>query len=131
MSIDAVDLGAGAKSVAFVYVSDRERALGFYRDTLGFAVHSSDNYGDYLSIPGSLLRLTVIPDMKPHPHPVVGFEVSDVVSVVKAFRERGVVMDTFEGMDQDDLGIWHAPDGRSKLAFFKDADGNALMLTQA
>ena len=32
-------------------------------------------------------------------------------------------------MGQDELGVTTMPDG-GKLAFFKDPDGNALMLTQ-
>jgi len=34
-------------------------------------------------------------------------------------------------MGQDALGIWTAPDGSSKVAFFNDPDGNGLSLTQA
>lgn len=36
--------------VAFIYVSDRERALTFYRDVLGFEVRSSDGFGDFLQL---------------------------------------------------------------------------------
>jgi len=34
------------------------------------------------------------------------------------------------GDDQDELGIWSHPDGKKKLAWFKDPDGNVLGLTQ-
>ena len=130
MGIGAVSLRNSGKAVAFVYVSDRERALSFYRDKLDLELRSSDQYGDYLELPGALLRIMVMPELKPHEHPVLGFEVDDIVSVARALRERGVVLDIFEGWGQDELGIWSSEDGSSKLAFFKDGDGNALMLSQ-
>jgi predicted enzyme related to lactoylglutathione lyase len=129
MASDGIDLGSSGKAVAFVYVGDRDRGLGFYRDTLGLAVRDSDPYGDFLELPGALLRLTVIPDFEPHPHPVLGFDVDDIEAVAAALRDRGIVFEIYEGMGQDANGILTAPDG-GKLAFFKDADGNALMLSQ-
>jgi predicted enzyme related to lactoylglutathione lyase len=129
MANDGLNLHGAAKPVAFVYVGDRERALGFYRDQLGLPVQSSDPYGDYLEMPGSLLRLMVMADQKPHAHPVLGFDVPDIASVVQALNGRGVAFEIYEGMGQDDLGVATMPDG-GKLAFFKDPDGNALMLSQ-
>lgn len=116
--------------VAFVYTTDRERALGFYRDTLGLALHSSDGYGDYLQLGECLLRLTVIAGHQPTPHPVLGWAVEDARATVEALRGKGVVFAIYDGMDQDALGIWTSPDGKAKLAFFNDPDGNALMLNQ-
>lgn len=116
--------------VAFVYTTDRDRALGFYRDTLGLALHSSDGYGDYLQLGASLLRLTVIKDHKPSDHPVLGWAVEDCRATVEALRGRGVTFAIYDGMDQDALGIWTSPDGKAKLAFFNDPDGNALMLNE-
>lgn len=116
--------------VAFVYTTDRERALGFYRDTLGLALHSSDGYGDYLQLGGALLRLTVIADHMASPHPVLGWAVEDARATVETLRDKGVVFAIYDGMGQDALGIWTSPDGKSKIAFFNDPDGNALMLNE-
>lgn len=116
--------------IAFVYTTDRERALGFYRDTLGLALHSSDGYGDYLDLGGALLRLTVIKDHRPSEHPVLGWAVADARATVQSLRDKGVVFSIYEGMGQDALGIWTSPDGKSKIAFFNDPDGNALMLNE-
>jgi hypothetical protein len=49
---------------------------------------------------------------------------------VKALRDRGIVFTIHEGMGQDALGIWTSLDGRSKVAFFSDPDGNVLTLSQ-
>ena len=129
MSTGAIKFGASSQGLAFVYVSDRERALGFYRDTLGLAVVASDPYGDYLQLPGALLRLTVIPDLAPHAHPVLGFDVPDLAATAATMRQAGIDFDIFEGLGQDAEGVWTSPDG-GKIAFFKDLDGNALMLSQ-
>jgi catechol 2,3-dioxygenase-like lactoylglutathione lyase family enzyme len=127
MTKNGIDFGTSGKGVAFVYVADRARGLGFYRDTLGLRVVDSDPYGDLLELPAALLRLTTLSDFKPHAHPVLGFEVADMVATIEGLRERGVAFEIYEGMGQDELGVFTSPDG-GKLAFFKDTEGNALML---
>jgi catechol 2,3-dioxygenase-like lactoylglutathione lyase family enzyme len=116
--------------IAYVYTTDRERALGFYRDLLGFALHSSDGYGDYFALGGALLRLTLIKDHKSSEHPVLGWQVEDCRTTVETLRAKGIVFAIYEGMGQDALGIWTSPDGKSKIAFFSDPDGNALMVNE-
>ena len=120
-----------ATPVAFLYASDRQRALGFYLDTLGLALHGSDDFGDFIDVGGGLLRMTVMPDHKAHPHPVLGWNVDDIGAAVAALRDRGIQFAIYEGMGQDALGIWTSPDGKSKVAFFADPDGNVLTLSQA
>ena len=117
--------------VAFIYVADRERALGFYRETLGFELGASDDFGDFIDLGAGFLRMTVMPDHQAHPHPALGWNVGDIVSAVEALRDRGVVFSFYEGFDQDELGIWTSPDGRTRVAFFTDPDGNVLTLSQA
>src|SRR5690348_6577617 len=67
-----------ATPVSFLYVSDRDRALAFYCETLGFALHSSDPFGDFIDLGGAIMRMTVMPDLKAHPHPVLGWNVDDI-----------------------------------------------------
>jgi hypothetical protein len=43
--------------------------------------------------------------------------------------ERGVDFVRYEGMEQDDLGVWRAP-SRALIAWFRDPDGNTLSLAQ-
>lgn len=117
--------------VAFLYVKDRVRALGFYRGTLGLELHSSDDFGDFIDTGSGLLRMTIVPDHAAGPHPVLGWNVGDISAAARALRDRGVVFNIHEGMGQDALGIWTSPDGRSRVAFFSDPDGNVLTLSQA
>ena len=116
--------------VAFIHVSDRARGLAFYVDTLGLRVRSSDGFGDFLTVDGALIRLTALPDYKAGAHPVFGWHVADIHAAVAALRERGVTFTIYDGMGQDDQGVWTAPGGAAKVAWFADPDGNVLSLSQ-
>ena len=116
--------------VAFLYVTDRERALKFYGEALGVALSRADRFGDYLDLGGALLRMTVMPDHKAGAHPVLGWNVPDIAAAARALAGRGVALIRYEGMGQDDLGVWTSPDGKTKVAFFADPDGNVLSLSE-
>jgi catechol 2,3-dioxygenase-like lactoylglutathione lyase family enzyme len=124
-------LQSPATPVAFLYVADRERALAFYRDTLGFGLRSADAHGDFIDLGGALVRMTAMPDHKPHAHPVLGWNVPDIRAAARALHGKGIEFAIYEGWGQDDLGIWTSPDGKSKVAFFADPDGNVLSLSEA
>jgi len=53
--------------------------------------------------------------------PDIGATIDDLVS-------RGVTFTRYDGMDQDERGIWTTPSG-DQIAWFKDPDGNTLSLT--
>lgn len=123
--------GIAGTAVAFVYVADRARAIAFYSDVLGLELRSSDDFGDFLEIGGTLLRMTVLPQWQANAHPVLGWNVPDIVATATSLRDRGVKFAIYEGMGQDELGIWTAPDGGAKVAWFTDSEGNVLSLSQA
>jgi hypothetical protein len=60
---------------------------------------------------------------------VLGWTVADIAASVRNLVDRGVSFQRYDGMEQDDLGIWTTPDG-SFVAWFKDPDDNVLSLTQ-
>jgi hypothetical protein len=62
------------------------------------------------------------------PFTVAGWQVPDIDATVSALAGRGVEFNRYDGMAQDDLGIWTAPGG-DRIAWFKDPDGNTLSLT--
>src|SRR5512137_108558 len=97
--------------VAFVYAADRVRAVAYYREILGCELLGSDDYGDFLQLGGALLRMTALPEWSPTPHPVLGWNVPDIVGTARALRDRGVRFTIYEGMGQDELGVWSSPDG--------------------
>jgi hypothetical protein len=98
---------------------------------LGIGHRSADGFGDFFQLGEALLRMTALPGWTPQPHPVLGWNVPDIVSTVNQLRERGVQFAIYEGMGQDEIGIWTAPDGAAKVAWFNDSEGNVLSLSQA
>lgn len=117
--------------VAFIHVSDRERSLAYYTGPLGLKVRSADDFGVFLETDGGLIRMTALPDYKAGAHPVFGWNVADIAATVTGLRDRGVAFTIYEGLGQDALGVWTAPDGVAKVAWFNDPDGNVLSLSQA
>lgn len=117
--------------VSFLYAADRDRAIGYYCGTLGLTLRSSDPFGDFIAMDHGVIRLTVMPDFKGGAHPALGWNVPDIAAAVRALRERGVSFTIYDGMGQDADGIWTAPGGMAKVAWFTDPDGNVLSLSQS
>lgn len=116
--------------VAFVMTANADRARAFYEGVLGFRFVSEDDFALVIDAHGTTIRVTKMNEWKPSPHTVVGWDVPDVPQAVLALRERGVTFEKYDFLKQDDLGIWSAPDGRARVAWFKDPDGNVLSVAQ-
>jgi catechol 2,3-dioxygenase-like lactoylglutathione lyase family enzyme len=121
---------AGARPIAMISTNDRKASEPFYADGLGLPSKGDDGFAALFDLDGVTLRLTEIPDYVPPAHPVLGWQVADMEAAVAALTANGVVMNIYPGMGQDPNGIWTAPDGSAKVAFFNDPDGNGLSLTQ-
>lgn len=120
-----------ATPVAFVSVADREQGRAFYESVLGIQHHSGDEFGDFHRFSnGTMLRLTPMPGFAAGPHPVVGWDVTDIRETAAALKAKGISLIVYEGMDQDVDGIWTAPDGRARVGFFADPFGNVLSIAQ-
>jgi catechol 2,3-dioxygenase-like lactoylglutathione lyase family enzyme len=122
---------AAAKPVTFVITKDRKVAEAVYGETLGLTRLPGDDFAAVYDLTGVTLRLTEVPDHAPSAHPVLGWHVADIAATVQMLVGKGVHFNIYDGMGQDALGIWTAPDGSAKVAFFNDPDGNGLSLTQA
>ena len=116
--------------VAFVFTSDAARAKTFYEKTLGLTFVSQDESTVVFDAHGTQLRLVIMAEHTPTEHPVVGLNVPDIAVAAADLVSAGVTFETYPYLEQDELGIWHAPDGGVKLAFFKDPDGNVLSIAQ-
>jgi catechol 2,3-dioxygenase-like lactoylglutathione lyase family enzyme len=117
------------RPVSFVQVQDRAEGVAWYRDVLGLAHRSADDFGDEFAFGQGTLRLTALPDWTPHAHPTVGFEVDDIRAAVAELRGRGATFEIYDGYGQDADGIWTAPGGAASVAWFKDCAGNLLSLS--
>jgi catechol 2,3-dioxygenase-like lactoylglutathione lyase family enzyme len=121
----------GAKPTIIICTRDRARATTLYRDTLGLLLASEDSFASIFNIGGVTLRVSAVPDFKPHEHTILGFRVEDVPATVKALRQKGVVFNIYPRFHQDELGILVVPGGTVQVAWFKDPDGNVLSVTNA
>jgi len=117
-----------ARLVAFVPVTDVGRARAFYVDVLGLAVVEDTPFALVCDANGTTLRITPVPELSPQPFTVLGWAVDDIAATGRALVGAGVPLLRFEGMDQDDLGVWRTPGGR--VAWFNDPDGNVLSISQ-
>jgi catechol 2,3-dioxygenase-like lactoylglutathione lyase family enzyme len=120
-----------AKPAIVICTRDRARAAAFYRDTLGLNVAYEDTFAAVFNIGGVTLRVSTVADFTPHVHTILGFLVPDVAAAVKALRDKGVTFNIYPGFNQDELGILTVPGGSVRVAWFKDADGNVLSVTNA
>jgi catechol 2,3-dioxygenase-like lactoylglutathione lyase family enzyme len=118
----------GASFIAFIPVRDRAVARSFYEGTLGLTVIDDTPFALVLDANGTTLRLTPVPDFTVQPFTIAGWQVPDITVAVHELSDRGVVFSRYEGMAQDEQGIWSAPGG-NRVAWFKDPDGNTLSLT--
>jgi catechol 2,3-dioxygenase-like lactoylglutathione lyase family enzyme len=104
-----------------VPVTNVKRATGFYRDTLGLEQISKHGFPEFQlgeNISLYLVNLEALGSKFSAPHSAhLALRVPDVAESRRELESRGVA---FEG-DTLDSGVCH-------MAFFRDPDGNQLML---
>jgi hypothetical protein len=61
--------------------------------------------------------MTVMPEHKATPHPVLGWNFEDIGTAVEALRDRGVAFPIYEAMGSGELGIWTSPGGKARSLF--------------
>ena len=103
---------------------DIERAVGFYRDTLGLPfLFSAPPQLAFFDCNGMRLMLGVAEDAaSAHPGSVLYFMVDDIRQMYDALRARGV-----EFLGEPHL-IARLADREVWMAFFADTEGNTLAL---
>ena len=120
---------ADKKLKAFVPTIRPNEAKSFYQDVLGLKLLSEDNFALEFDANGTLLRITTVQDLTPQQFTVLGWNVDNIVAVIKQLNDKNVFCERYGYFEQDDSGIWTSPNG-SKVAWFKDPDGNVLSLTE-
>lgn len=120
-----------AKPISFILTADRTRAKPFYAGALGLPIVGEDDFAVTFDLgSGPTIRLTDLPGHTPGEHTVLGWGVPDIHAAVAEFKARGVTFRIYEGFGQDEHGVWSAPGGGARVAWFTDPDGNVLSLTQ-
>ena len=115
--------------MTFVGTRDPARAKAFYRDTLGLRLVSEDGFAVVFDANGIMLRVTTVHELGGAKYTVLGWHVPDIGAAVRELHAAGVQFERYEGLPQDESGIWTAPGG-ARMAWFKDPDGNVLSVAQ-
>jgi catechol 2,3-dioxygenase-like lactoylglutathione lyase family enzyme len=112
-----------------VPVSDQDRALEFYLDTLGFEKRTDTPYGDgerwvEVAPPGAETTVALVPPREGQSAGIetrVGFTTDDVDADHADLRARGV--------DADEA-VMRMGDPVPPMFFFRDPDGNSFLVVQ-
>jgi catechol 2,3-dioxygenase-like lactoylglutathione lyase family enzyme len=120
---------ADMKMMGFVLTKDCEKARAFYEGNLGFEYVSLDQFALVMKAGKSMIRIVKVPTFTPLQSTVLGWEVDDIEAIVDWLTKRGVVFDKYPFVQDKERGIWTAPGG-SKVAWFKDPDGNVLGVSE-
>jgi catechol 2,3-dioxygenase-like lactoylglutathione lyase family enzyme len=117
------------RPVAFVASTDLERSRAFYVNLLGLESVRLDDFALEVRSGAVPVRITHVPDHVALPFTVLGWEVDDIAHEVEDLRAQGVETARYPWFEQDDDGVWVAPDG-TRVAWFADPDGNVLSFSQ-
>jgi catechol 2,3-dioxygenase-like lactoylglutathione lyase family enzyme len=116
---------SNADVVAFVATTDKDRARAFYEGVLGLRVVHDDPFACVVDGHGTQIRITAVDQRAGAEYTVLGWAVDDVDATIDDLVERGVTFMRYDGIEQDDRGVWVTPIG-IRVAWFKDPDGNTL-----
>jgi catechol 2,3-dioxygenase-like lactoylglutathione lyase family enzyme len=116
--------------IGFITIVDVARAKDFYSNTLGLRlVDEEPPLALVYDANGIMLRLGMGKELPNFPGTVLGWQVSEISSVVAGLEKAGVRFERYGFLEQDQQGIWTTPTG-AKVAWFKDPDGNVLSLSE-
>ena len=116
--------------VAFVPTNDAKKSKAFYKDVLGLKFVSDDGFALVFNANGTMIRIARASKFTPQQFTILGWQVKKIEQVVKKMQAKGVEFLHFPGMGQAESGVWNAPDGAAKVAWFKDPDGNTLSVSE-
>jgi catechol 2,3-dioxygenase-like lactoylglutathione lyase family enzyme len=120
-----------SKPIILIPTTNKDQAKEFYQNVLGLSFESDDGFALVFDSGGIMLRISSVRELTPHEFAVLGWEVPDIAAAIRGLVEKGVEFERYDfpWMTQDEDGAWTAPDG-TKVAWFKDPDGNLLSVTQ-
>jgi predicted enzyme related to lactoylglutathione lyase len=115
--------------ILFLATADAKRARTFYERALRLTFVADEPYALVFRVGSSLLRIQKVDRVSKVSHTLLGWAVRDIRSAVADLSDAGVAFQRYDGLKQDEKGIWRSPGG-ALVAWFQDPDGNTLSLTQ-
>ena len=120
---------ANGSVIGFVPTTDADRARIFYEKKLGLTFVSDDPFALVFDANGTTIRIVRVASYAPAAFTILGWNVHDVRECALDLHRNGVEFERYPGLDQDDTGIWTSPGG-TRVAWFKDPDGNVLSISE-
>lgn len=120
---------ANAEIICFAATTNPEAAKSFYEDVLELTLLEDSPFALVFDANGIMLRIQKVQQHVPAKHTTLGWKVADIRSQIRLLSAKGVQLQHYEGLTQDELGIWKSPSG-ALVAWFLDPDGNGLSLTE-
>ena len=121
---------ADAKAYSGFAVDDLDRAREFYGDTLGLRTSTMDEERHLMTLHLAGDRDTLVyvsPTFAPAATRSSTSRSDDIDAAVDGLTARGVELERYEGMEQDEKGISRRG---PYIAWFKDPAGNILSVIQ-
>lgn len=123
---------ANTPIIGLIPAQDAERALAFYRDLLGLSFLSDDGFAIVVKANDTIIRIVRMGQFTPVPYTILGWETANIEEIVAGLTAKGLAFERYPFIPPDQvdaLGIWSTPSG-SKVAWFKDTEGNTLSLSK-
>jgi catechol 2,3-dioxygenase-like lactoylglutathione lyase family enzyme len=120
---------SSGKLIGFLFTTDYDRARDFFVNKLGCEFVSQDQFALAVTLGGSMIRISRIPDFTPAKGTVLGWEVKNIEAIADWLTTQGVTLERYPFIQDQERSIWTTPDG-SKVAWFKDPDGNVLSVSE-
>ena len=118
-----------SKPILFLATANHAESKKFYESKLGLTFVSEDYFAIVFDISGMELKIQKVESLTNAEYTMLGWSVDNIENTVKKLRTRGVEIEAYDQIEQDELGIWESPNG-AKIAWFKDPDGNCLSITE-
>jgi len=117
--------------IAFIPTAKPEAARAFYEQTLGLTFVEENPFALVFRVgpTQTMLRVIRAGEFTPAPFTIFGWEVEEIHATVAELSGRGVEFVRYSFFEQDEAGVWTAPNG-DQVAWFKHTDGNTLSLSR-
>lgn len=124
---------ANTKAFSGFAVDDLDKAREFYGETLGLKTSDLNEHLMSLELAGDRATLVYAkPDLQPANYTILNFPVDDIDAAAEELTGRGVSLERYDGLNQDDKGIARgiAAGEGPDIVWFKDPAGNILSALQ-
>lgn len=115
--------------ILFLATARADESRRFYEEVIGLTFVSDEPFALVFDVGGTALRIQKVSTVHEVGYTALGWLVDDIVTTLAQLADRGIRFERFDGLPQDDEGIWTSPSG-TRIAWFKDPDGNLLSISQ-